>query len=128
MKKAFVGMVGAFVFACACALQSCAQTTLDPVLEDIRKFDFPMWVVVLAVAVILLLGSSLAKKGEWQEDPLSAMIVEIIIFFFIVFLSVCEIVCDAACYSEQAGSADKAEQIVRISPWQSSPENSIFII
>lgn len=71
MKKAFVGMVGAFVFACACALQSCAQTTLDPVLEDIRKFDFPMWVVVLAVAVILLLGSSLAKKGEWQEDPLS---------------------------------------------------------
>ena len=48
-----------------------AESDKMSVYEKITSFDFPMWIIVIILAVILFIGSSLAKKGEWQDEPLS---------------------------------------------------------
>lgn len=34
-------------------------------------FEFPMWFFLAALAVLLLAGATVAKRGEWQQDALS---------------------------------------------------------
>lgn len=47
------------------------ESTEMSVYEKITSFDFPMWIIVIILVIILFVGSSLAKKGEWQDEPLS---------------------------------------------------------
>lgn len=40
-------------------------------LEKFNSINFPMWIIVLVVFIVLFVGSSLSKKKEWQEEPFS---------------------------------------------------------
>lgn len=40
-------------------------------LDKISGFEFPMWIFLAALAVLLIAGATVAKRGEWQPEPLS---------------------------------------------------------
>lgn len=50
------------------AVQEAKEPTL---LDKFGEIDFPLWIVIIALVIVLFIGSSLSRKGEWQEEPLS---------------------------------------------------------
>ena len=39
--------------------------------QKITEFEFPTYLILIALVIILFLGSRLSGKGEWQEEPFS---------------------------------------------------------
>ncbi len=48
-----------------------ASDKTDNFFEALTTTEFPLWFFVAALAVLLLSGVSVSKRGEWQEEPLS---------------------------------------------------------
>ena len=46
-------------------------STNKTLFQKIISFEFPLWIILVSLFLILLFGVKISSKGQWQQEPLS---------------------------------------------------------